>query len=851
MAPADSLSPPGSSSYDSNTMTVGDGTWDFTKNTFLLPNLMGLNFETMQYNGMANRFSTLTQYHTLILGHGVLAAITFLFIVPVAVMMARFYNRRPGYAVRYHAYLQILALLLTTVVFILGFFAVGPPRNLTNPHHGIGVAIYVMFLLQAVGGRLVKHIGPRRSLRLQLHRWSGRAITILGVVQVPLGLTLYGSPKFTFILYALWMAFLVLVYFILSYRHEGEHEYHMSGGRSVAATSRRRSSGGAMRWIAPLAAGAGAFALLRGRKKDKERERSKSRARSRSRARSQSRARSRSRLPEVIPSRRGSESYVEDEKYTERRRSSGGGLMTKVMGAGAALGAGALLARFMGRRDRQHDEEYSAVATDTPSRASRLQRKRKGGYVESEISEATTEIHRHDNRRRSSRRYSDSGRQSPLLPPPGRPTMAASALSAAEHRPGAAGGRPITPRPIHAHSSRFDSVDQSDYSSYVSPSARTPKKNDRVSKGLLAGLGLGGLGGLAWFRKKNKDREKDEEMRFEEEDRRAGGRPPRFTGDGHPSPTRRESRRRVSRPPAAPAPATVSVVTEDSSSIEPRHGPVYDAAVPGRSAPPVPVPVPITPGGPGRSRSRSRPGTEHTTMPAMPPDPRGILHRESGSEEYYSPGGQPHRRQSSRRRREGESAAAAAAAGMVAAEEEERHRRDRSRDHPVSVKVKVHDDRGNVTLRRLTEEEAARENRHRRTDSVSTLSDRDTPSNRRYRRASSAARRRAETKAESEVEDDVLPPLSPPNPAFAAGRRPKDSAYYSGPGVAGPSGAGPSGSMPGAGATVSSFGSPGSHSAWSPSPSGVDQASAAAERRRRRRLERREGSRPGTTVDFT
>ena len=51
MAPADTLSPAGSSTYSSNTMVVGDGTWDFTKNTFLLPNLVGLNFETMQYNG--------------------------------------------------------------------------------------------------------------------------------------------------------------------------------------------------------------------------------------------------------------------------------------------------------------------------------------------------------------------------------------------------------------------------------------------------------------------------------------------------------------------------------------------------------------------------------------------------------------------------------------------------------------------------------------------------------------------------------------------------------------------------------------------------------------------------------
>lgn len=52
MAPTpDQFSSPGSVSYDSDTMVVGDGTWDFTKNTFLLPNLQGTDFDTMRYNG--------------------------------------------------------------------------------------------------------------------------------------------------------------------------------------------------------------------------------------------------------------------------------------------------------------------------------------------------------------------------------------------------------------------------------------------------------------------------------------------------------------------------------------------------------------------------------------------------------------------------------------------------------------------------------------------------------------------------------------------------------------------------------------------------------------------------------
>lgn len=52
MAPAPrDMSSPGTSTYDSDRFSVGDGTWDFSKNTFLLPNLVGMPFDTMRYNG--------------------------------------------------------------------------------------------------------------------------------------------------------------------------------------------------------------------------------------------------------------------------------------------------------------------------------------------------------------------------------------------------------------------------------------------------------------------------------------------------------------------------------------------------------------------------------------------------------------------------------------------------------------------------------------------------------------------------------------------------------------------------------------------------------------------------------
>ena len=56
------LSAPGTSVYSSDSMYVGDGTWDTQRNTFLLPNLQGLNFDTMRYNGKTWRSHSVKLY---------------------------------------------------------------------------------------------------------------------------------------------------------------------------------------------------------------------------------------------------------------------------------------------------------------------------------------------------------------------------------------------------------------------------------------------------------------------------------------------------------------------------------------------------------------------------------------------------------------------------------------------------------------------------------------------------------------------------------------------------------------------------------------------------------------------
>ncbi|KAL7947407.1 hypothetical protein V8C42DRAFT_317699 [Trichoderma barbatum] len=800
MAPApDQFSSPGSSSYDSDTMVVGDGTWDFTKNTFLLPNLQGTNFDTMRFNGMGNRFSTLHQYHTIILAHGILAAMVFLFLIPFSVMLVRFYSREPGYAIRYHSRLQVFSCLLLAAAFILPFFAVGPKRALSNPHHGIGVAIFVMFVVQLVGGRIVQHITKIRSLRIMLHQWLGRAIALLGIVQIPLGLTLYGSPKVLFILYAVWMGFLLAVYFVLSYRAEGRREQYISGGRSEAGTriteseyfsDHRENTHSKLKWLGPLAAAAGVFALTRGRKDHDD---------DRSRARSRSTSMTRSRGPTVISSR---PSYF-SEKYSDlpAQRSGGNGMLKALGGAAAVFGAGKLFSNFMSRRD-QRDEEYSAVSTDTPHR-------NRSGRATT-ISEFNSE-------------YTDDTSTIPPSRAPA-PTQTASAFGARDP-----GRRPSPPRSnVRSNVPRYD---ESEYSSYVSPSRR-PQDGPSgggggFAKGVLATLGVG------WFAKKFADRraKKEEDDRFrEEEEMRSGTQFSRYsnTNTEYTSPIRRDSRRPPQRRSTVTGTELSSDMTESTIdtqtelSAQPQKRPLSAA---------VRVPPSTSALVPGESPPARR--GERVSMPPMPSDPHGILHSETGGSDVTSIVDRPSARIPSRRQMDSEKAAAEAAARASNLAARERGRFGSTTSQIAGARSRVQDKDRNVTLRQLTEEESLA--RRGRMNSQSSLSESPTKS-RRYRRDRDRddSQRRAESAAESRVESRVqrdssgMEPISPPNPSLAKGRRAKDSGYYSGqPARSGqPAQPGPSTHLapPGGGMPAASVTSVGSHGTWS----GMESAAPSA-----------------------
>lgn len=164
----------------------------------------------------------------------------------------------------------------------------------------------------------------------------GGTLALMGIVQIPLGLTLYGSPKVLFILFAIAVFTIFVAFFVLSYLYDNEgypmgseydsrHSY--VSGPSSAEDQHHHSKFG--KWAAAGLAGAALAKLFR--------------------RRSQGGA--------------GSSSYDShtsymDEKYSDEG-SRGGGWKKKLLEIGALGGAAFLAKKFFSKKGNRDDDSES------------------------------------------------------------------------------------------------------------------------------------------------------------------------------------------------------------------------------------------------------------------------------------------------------------------------------------------------------------------------------------------------------------------------------------------------------------------------------------------------------------
>lgn len=648
---------------------------------------------------MGNRFFTMAGYHNLVKAHGILATITFLFIVPAAILLMRFYGANPRRAIRLHIWLQITTLLLATAVIAIGFFQVGPPRSLTNPHHGIGTAIYVLIWAQVIGGAAVHRIerGRRKfhvTLKAMVHHWLGRAIALLGIAQVALGLTLYGSPLFLFVIYAIWVFILVILYFVLQWRHE-RRRAHLAGGRSdyseevIVEQRPVESHSGFGKFAAGGAAGAGLAALFSRNKKPKRRY-------------------SESDMTYTTSSSSSSSSWHNEKTQKQQKKT---GLGTRVLQVGAIGGGLAAAKSLFSRRKNDRDDESDVGPYRPPTGA---------GGVQSIGTDSASRL--------------EEGR-------PPRPVTPVAAAS------GARPTHPLAQPPITPGPGRYS--EEYSYYEYESSSPSRQGRHQSFKQAVAAGGAIYAVRQLFKNRKQKKDEERAEELRrqrIEQEKLARANSKHKYTGDGITPPRRPRHNRLASQ------------TASDISSLI--NGSVHR---PGMSGISTATPIAGGAGAAAASaladRNQIRPvGTDpviahpgppsamqQPNMPPIPPPHTEPL--SSGSELYTSTSGrQRHRHHlppNPTTSAGGDAAVDAATAGAAAGlATQARNRRRHSQSQtantdslespPVSIHVKTQDNGRKVTLRRLTEEEAAaqraarraerRNSRRRRTSSLSSSS---------------------------------------------------------------------------------------------------------------------------------
>lgn len=629
---------------------------------------------------MGNRFFTLTGYHPVIKAHGIIAAIAFLFIIPAAIFIMRFGGRRPALARRIHIWLQILTLLLSTVVLILGVFAVGPVRALTNPHHGIGVAIYTLIWVQLIGGCLVHrrqrvHKPMHVPLTAMLHHWLGRAIALLGIAQVALGLTLYGSPLILFILYALMVFVLLVTYFILEWLHERRRAEYQSQHSSyvdetVVRPAEKRHSG-LGKLAAAGAAGAGLTALFRRRSSGR-------------------------RPPESIAD--GTESgtsYMYDEKESEAPRKGWGHRLLQV----GAIGGGLAAAKHVFSRNKRVQDNDSDIGPYRPPL----------GGNQSITTDSLSRV--------------EEGRASN----PTTPMRQSQGYVRPSH--------PLAQPPMTPGSGRRDSDDTYSYYSYMSGSPSRRGRHQTFRDAIAAGGTVFAVRQLFKNRRQKKEDRRAENLRkqnIEQERIQRMDSTNRYTGDGV-LPPRRQRHNRINSQTASDVSSVIdgSVQHAGLGSAAPIAGAGAGLAAASaladrdRVRPPGTDPV-ISPPGP----ASALPPPVQSQIPPPPP-PHGQDFQSSGSELYTTASGRQRHRHHVQPNVAVPVAAGTGLAAAAAAAESSRRRHsgqhtDSIESPPVSLKVKMHNDGRHVTLRRLTEEEAAAQREARR----------------RERRASASRRRR-------------------------------------------------------------------------------------------------------------
>jgi hypothetical protein len=208
-------------------------------------------------DGPSNTLDLSDSNEQIILVHLIFMVVTWLVLVPAAILIARF-GRTYFTWYPHHRNIQLATIAFFIVGFSLGIAAAYPdPLNLQT-HYQVGVAIFILFFFQCALGLVAHKVVGRRWLGL-IHAPVGLVLFGLAVWNCETGFDIwdYDAGKAPRIVIYAWMGFLVLLYLagmaLLPRQIKQDREYaekqklneKEGGGQPMISTTSTHSGPGA------------------------------------------------------------------------------------------------------------------------------------------------------------------------------------------------------------------------------------------------------------------------------------------------------------------------------------------------------------------------------------------------------------------------------------------------------------------------------------------------------------------------------------------------------------------------------------------------------------------------------
>lgn len=181
-------------------------------------------------------FGTSLDYKKVVLTHGLMMAIGWAILVVAGIFVARFLKNIMGvWWYRAHVGLMMFNVVLSIIAFGLIVAVTEDGKHFKNSHQIIGLVVFIAVILQSILGQYINLMwNPTRvgvPWHDQLHWWLGRILAVLALVNIFLGLNLYGvNSEILRALFGVWIAIIATAFAIGHWRLGGQvkHSVHDS-----------------------------------------------------------------------------------------------------------------------------------------------------------------------------------------------------------------------------------------------------------------------------------------------------------------------------------------------------------------------------------------------------------------------------------------------------------------------------------------------------------------------------------------------------------------------------------------------------------------------------------------------